>query len=398
MPLISFAYAPYLVASPLTLEQRPIDLLFIGSVNERRRSFIQAIESCGRSVALLNGPLYGPERDDLIGQAKAVVNCHHYESARFEQARAFQCMSLGTPVISERTAMTQPPAQFEDTVFWVTRDDLGDFFAHQFGTTAFADQARGRLDAFRRFDVGEQYAEALAFAYGYRQVQRQRMSAAPWHPTKLHIGSGKDYKLGWFNVDILESAHPDAVLDLARPQVWPLLLSSETSGTVELRPGVLNAICANNVLEHVADLPQLMDNCLALLVEGGEMFVEVPHERASTAWQDPTHVRAMNKNSWIYYAEWFWYLGWFDWRFQVKHFVYLDARLQECPEDEAHFMRVTLVKVATTLAEKMTARTMQANFGGIPDDIEFAPDLQDEAPTPSDVPAEESAPLLLPSQ
>jgi len=383
VPLISFAYAPYLAASPLPLEQRPIDLLFIGSMNERRKRFIEAIESCGRTVVLLDGPLYGPERDDLLGQARAVVNCHHYESARFEQARAFQCMSLGTPVISERTAVTLPPVQFEDAVFWVTPDDMRDFFVHQFGTPAFAQQARGRLEVFRRFDVVEQYADVLGFACGYRQVHKQRLSTVPWQPTRLHIGSGKDYKLGWFNVDILESARPDAVLDLARPQTWPLVLSSDTAGTVELRAGSLSAVYANNVLEHVADLPQLMGNCLSLLAEGGEMFIEVPHERAATAWQDPTHVRAMNKNSWIYYADWFWYLGWFDWRFQVKHLVYLDARLQECSEDAAHFMRVTLVKVATTLAEKMTARTMQADFGGIPDDLEFDQYPQHEAPTHS---------------
>jgi hypothetical protein len=78
----------------------------------------------------------------------------------------------------------------------------------------------------------------------------------------------------------------------------------------------------------------------------------------------------MNGNSWIYYADWFWYLGWFDWRFQVKQLAFLDAALRECDEASAHFMRVTLVKVATTLAEKMNARTMQPGFGGIPDDLE----------------------------
>jgi hypothetical protein len=51
-----------------------------------------------------------------------VFNCHFYESARFEQARVFQCLSLGTPVISERSARAAPPSQFEDCVFWVAPD------------------------------------------------------------------------------------------------------------------------------------------------------------------------------------------------------------------------------------------------------------------------------------
>ena len=186
----------------------------------------------------------------------------------------------------------------------------------------------------------------------------------------MHIGSGKDYKLGWFNVDILETAMPDAVLDLAAAQVWPLKMHSNTVGPVELSVGGLDAIYANNVLEHVPDLPQLMTNCLDLLREGGVMLIEVPYEQAETAWQDPTHVRAMNKKSWIYYSDWFWYLGWFEWKFNVKNFTFLDEKLQECTEKSAQFMRTTLVKVATSLADKMTARTMQPGFGGIPEDLD----------------------------
>jgi SAM-dependent methyltransferase len=369
VPLISFAHAPYLTAASLPLEQRPIDLLFLGSMNERRRGLIEAVEAGGCAVSVLDGPVYGAERDDLVRQAKAVFNCHFYETARFEQARAFQCLSLGTPVISERLPCTQPAAQFEDSIFWTAAARLTEFFAQRFLAPGFADEARAKLEAFRAHDVIEQYADVLAFAAGYRKVQKERLRPGAWRPTRLHIGSGKDYKLGWFNVDILEAAQPDAVLDLAQAQDWPLALHSASAGAVELHPGSLQSIYANNVLEHVPDLPRLMTNCLSLLREGGEMVVEVPHERAPTAWQDPTHLRALNSKSWIYYADWFWYLGWFEWRFEVRQLVFLDAALQPCAEAAAHFMRVTLVKVATTVAERMAARTMQADFGGVPEDL-----------------------------
>ncbi len=46
-------------------------------------------------------------------------------------------------------------------------------------------------------------------------------------------------------------------------------------------------------------------------------------------------------------------------------------------------MRVSLVKVATTLSEKMTARTMQAGFGGVPDD--------ELAPAPTETPVTNAA-------
>ena len=99
------------------------------------------------------------------------------------------------------------------------------------------------------------------------------------------------------------------------------------------------------------------------------MEIEVPYEHANTAWQDPTHIRAMNEASWVYYADWFWYLGWFEHRFQLQDFLYLDAALRPCGKEGANFMRVTLVKQPTTLAERMAARTMQADFGGVPADL-----------------------------
>ena len=47
VPLFSFGHAPYLDASTTPLAQRPIDLLFIGSMNERRRQLIADVESAG---------------------------------------------------------------------------------------------------------------------------------------------------------------------------------------------------------------------------------------------------------------------------------------------------------------------------------------------------------------
>jgi len=90
VPLVSFAHAPYLNgAGAPELEKRPIGLLFFGSLNERRTSLLSEIEASGHKPVVARG-LYGPERDDLIRQARAVFNCHFYDSARFEQARVFQ--------------------------------------------------------------------------------------------------------------------------------------------------------------------------------------------------------------------------------------------------------------------------------------------------------------------
>ena len=129
-----------------------------------------------------------------------------------------------------------------------------------------------------------------------------------------------------------------------------------------------------------------MGNCLALLRTGGSFVIEVPYEHAATAWQDPTHLRALNEKSWLYYTDWFWYLGWFEHRFRIAQFGYLDETLRPSERATAAFMRVVLEKVETTPRERTTARVMRADFA-LPDDrrvAEAGTEASEEAPLPSD--------------
>jgi predicted SAM-dependent methyltransferase len=367
VPIAPMWYAPYLrPQQPMPLGERPIDLLFFGSMNPRRRALLDRIEALGLEVATFDGPMYGAERDAFIAQAKAVVNLHFYPSARFEQVRVSHCLSLGTPVISERSADAPHPV-FDDSVFWFDDGDLEVLFGQQFATPAWIERAQAALQAFKAADPVEHYADLMAFAMGFRRAHDERRPQEPWRPTRIHLGSGKAYRPGWLNLDLLERAEPDLMLDLAKEQRWPLHAESAYAGPIELHEGQVEHIVANNVLEHVGDLPRLMTHCLALLQTGGRLEIEVPYEHAATAWQDPTHVRAMNENSWLYYTDWFWYLGWFEHRFTVEQSGYLDLQLRDCAREQAAFMRVTLQKVETTLRERMDARTMDARLQ-LPDD------------------------------
>jgi len=136
-------------------------------------------------------------------------------------------------------------------------------------------------------------------------------------PTRINLGSGKSFDPEMLNVDITDYWKPDVLVDLSAPFDHTQEFRTKRFGPLRLEAGRFDAIFAIDVLEHVGDLVTLMTNCLALLRVGGEFNIKVPYDLSYGAWQDPTHVRAFNENSWLYYTEWFWYLGWREARFEV---------------------------------------------------------------------------------
>jgi len=181
-------------------------------------------------------------------------------------------------------------------------------------------------------------------------------------PTRLNLGSGKDYQRDSFNIDIDDGWSPDAVIDLASFDLGAdgITVPTQRFGEVRLRPGTFETIVANDVLEHVPNLVQLMTNCLKLLRTGGVFEIAVPYDLSFGAWQDPTHVRGFNERSWLYYTDWFWYLGWDDARFVLDRLDFVLSRtgqqlkgsvpvadLQRTPR-AVDAMSVTLRKVELT--------------------------------------------------
>jgi hypothetical protein len=176
IPIARFGFAPYLASDEyIPLEDRPIDLLFFGSMNLRRRQVINCIEATGRKVTVAPFPLYGPERDALIRKAKAVVNIPFYETARFEQIRAFLCLSLGTPVLSERLTSISPSENFDDYVTWFDNSHIDQLFGKKFGTHDFYDEMRTKVALFQHADPLDEFAELMIFASGVWQLHSQML-------------------------------------------------------------------------------------------------------------------------------------------------------------------------------------------------------------------------------
>jgi SAM-dependent methyltransferase len=141
-------------------------------------------------------------------------------------------------------------------------------------------------------------------------------------PATLNIGSGKDFRTDCFNLDYSEYWNPDMIADLSDRSLIGRTVETERFGTVVIERGMFDKIICNDVVEHIPDLVSAMSNCLHLLRDGGTMEILVPYDLSFGAWQDPTHVRAFNERSWLYYTEWFWYLGWTEARFHLRTLNY----------------------------------------------------------------------------
>ncbi len=127
----------------------------------------------------------------------------------------------------------------------------------------------------------------------------------------LNIGSGKKYNAEFLNLDINEASKPDVVADVSKLKFGESYACARF-GSIVFMDEQFDLIHAHDVLEHIPDLVAAMTNCKRLLKYGGTMCITVPYDLSLGAWQDPTHVRAFNENSWKYYDEWNWYLGWSD--------------------------------------------------------------------------------------
>jgi len=80
---------------------RSIDVLFYGSMNDRRKQIIQHIEKLGYKVKTTI--CWGEQLWNFIQRSKLVLNCHYYEIGIQEQVRIFELLSNDICVISEKS-------------------------------------------------------------------------------------------------------------------------------------------------------------------------------------------------------------------------------------------------------------------------------------------------------
>ena len=97
--LVEIGFAPEL-RRIATVPQPEIDVLFYGSVNERRRKLLAGLEAAGLKVHVAFG-VYGRDRDLLIARSKVVLNLHAFDSKTFEIVRVSYLLANAKAVVSE---------------------------------------------------------------------------------------------------------------------------------------------------------------------------------------------------------------------------------------------------------------------------------------------------------
>ena len=104
-------------------KHKDIDVLFYGTLKERRKNLLIKLTDAGLKVKHLFG-VYGAQRDEYISRAKIVLNCHHYNAKIFEIVRVHYLINNKIPVVSEIHQDTKIDKFWSDLVQGVSYDEI----------------------------------------------------------------------------------------------------------------------------------------------------------------------------------------------------------------------------------------------------------------------------------
>jgi SAM-dependent methyltransferase len=104
----------------------------------------------------------------------------------------------------------------------------------------------------------------------------------------LHIGCGPTSKRGDVGIDVLPGPAVDIVHDLDEFP-WPVEDNS------------FRVVICEDVLEHLRDIPRVMEEIYRVSVDGGVIEIKVPSGTSSDVFIDPTHLRGFSFRSFDYF-------------------------------------------------------------------------------------------------
>lgn len=168
--------------APVLKTQHPRDpngpLLFYGCITERRKALLEGLIARGVQVAVVPFGVYGQARDQMMYQARAVLNLHTDGIRKvFEPVRCFHPLINGIPVITEDFHDEPMFDIYRTSTFVVQNDPVQEIAAIVADTQAFSAAAARQLDQFAQTDPLPDIARAAEAFLDNMQHPRQAVPA-----------------------------------------------------------------------------------------------------------------------------------------------------------------------------------------------------------------------------
>ncbi len=160
---IRLGYVPEMTRLNEALPQN-VDVLFYGSVNERRKLALQKLAEAGINLKILQG-VYGAERDAWIARSKVILNVHHYAPASLEVPRLGYLWANKKAVVSELRPDTEIYPELTEACCFCDYNRLADAV----GETLADGKARKK-----QAEAGFAAFSSISFADGLRNIVGRR--------------------------------------------------------------------------------------------------------------------------------------------------------------------------------------------------------------------------------
>lgn len=272
--------------SELPQVDQDIDVLFYGSINQRRKHIIDQLINKGIKVKVING-LYGYPRDQLIARSKIIINIHFYEAKVFEIVRISHLLANSKFVISETGPDSEDQQYFHPGLVFTPYDNLVETCLE------YLDRPHDRkLIASQGYQLMRQRPIEQYLTNVINHLQPipidGNKKAETSQTLKIDIGCGNKKHHGFIGVDIFPAPSVDVVADLSKK--FPFGDNS------------VDQIIANDFIEHLTDRIHTMNEIWRVCKSNALVDIFVPSSDGRGAFQDPTHVSFWNINSFQYYC------------------------------------------------------------------------------------------------
>lgn len=159
---VPLGYEPSLKCMPKAEGCPELDVLFYGSVNDRRRRILDDLERRGLRVGWLFGK-YGNERDAWIRRSRIVLNLHYYSGQILELPRLSYLWVNRVPLVAEVGPDTEDILDMAGAMLSAPYDGLVDLVVEALEEPSLMDRAVQA--SYDRFTGGATMAQNISTAF-----------------------------------------------------------------------------------------------------------------------------------------------------------------------------------------------------------------------------------------